>query len=269
MKTKRNTYNYLNGYLFNVRSSGGYSVTLTELKEEFNISDKAIQQNLYRLKTKHQIAQLRQGFYVIIPPEYSQKEMLPIYLFADDLMKFLNRDYYLSLFSAAALHSNGHLQPMEYQLITENPALRNIKNHKLNINFFTKSKWDSKDIIEKKTDAGFIKVSSPELTALDLVFYNKKIGGINRLLPILKNLSEEIRPSKLLAAAKRHNHTTTVQRLGFIFDKVLGIEMLSRPLLKLLQKRKCNIIPLSIAHKDKKGKIDETWEVIVNIELDY
>ncbi|MEI9912619.1 MAG: hypothetical protein WDO71_25065 [Bacteroidota bacterium] len=46
--------------------------------------------------------------------------------------------------------------------------MRGIKNKKLKINFYIKKDWSEDDIIQKKTDAGYINVSSPEFTALDL-----------------------------------------------------------------------------------------------------
>jgi len=266
---KNHTYNYLEQYLYEVRSKGRFSVTLSELKESFSISEKALHQNLYRLKAKNQIAQIRQGFYVIIPPEYSHRGVIPLYLYANELMKYLNREYYLGLFTAAVLHGAAHQQPMEYQIITKKPALRFIKNEKLGIYFFTKSKWGNDDIIEKKTDAGFVKVSSPELTALDLIYYNDKIGGINRLLPILDELAEEIKPSKLFKTAQRYNQTTTIQRLGFIFGEVLSFDEFTKQLKKVLKERNYFNIPLSITSKNKEGEIDKSWRIIKNIELEY
>src|SRR3546814_1865195 len=79
-------------------------------------------------------------------------------------MKSLNKRYYIGLFSAAALHGAAHQQPMEYYVLTEKPALRDIKNEKLSINFYVKKDWSEDDIVQKKTDAGYINVSSPELT---------------------------------------------------------------------------------------------------------
>jgi hypothetical protein len=143
-------------YLQKVRSRGRYSITLSELQENTNLSYKAIQQTIFRAKTNKKIAQIRQGFYVIIPPEYSNSGILPVYLYIDDLMQFIKRDYYLGLFSAATLHGAGHQQAMNTQLIIEYPSLRKIKNDKLEIAFFTKNKWTKTDIIEKKTDAGYI-----------------------------------------------------------------------------------------------------------------
>jgi predicted transcriptional regulator of viral defense system len=159
------SYNYLEDYLNKIRSQGRYAFTWLEVKEQFDISDKALNQTLYRLKSKKRIAQIRKGFYAIITPEYSNYGMLPVNLFIDDMMKSLNKRYYVGLISAAALHGAAHQQPMEYYVITEKPALRDIKNKKLKINFYVKKEWVDEDVMQKKTDAGYINVSSPELTA--------------------------------------------------------------------------------------------------------
>ncbi len=65
-------YNYLDKYLKEVRTQGRYAFTVNELKNRFNLSYPALRQNLFRLKLKKEIALIRQGFYVIIPPEYSK-----------------------------------------------------------------------------------------------------------------------------------------------------------------------------------------------------
>lgn len=268
MTVSSNSYNYLEDYLLSVRAKGRYSVTLKELIAVFPVSIKALHQSLFRVKSKNLIAQIRKGFYVIIPPEYSQQGMLPVYLFADDLMLSLNRDYYFGLFSAAAIHGAGHQQPMGSQIITKIPALRDIRNNKLTINFYTRSKWNTEGIIEKKTDAGYIKVSSPELTALDLIFYSAKIGGINRLLPILEELSEIMKPSKLYKEAQLYGQITSVQRLGYLLDKVLQNSQLSDVLKKYLSNKVCYFTPLSIAHKNKESVTDNDWKIIINIDLE-
>jgi len=68
-KSEQISYNYLRRYIDSIRSVGRYSFTLEELQNEFNISYGALKQNLYRLKSKNEIAQVRQGFYVTIPPK--------------------------------------------------------------------------------------------------------------------------------------------------------------------------------------------------------
>ena len=64
-------------YIENVRSKGRYAFTLEELKEKFEVTDKAILQNLYRLKTKKKIVKIRKGFYTILPAEYSNYGVIP------------------------------------------------------------------------------------------------------------------------------------------------------------------------------------------------
>jgi len=183
-------------------------------------------------------------------------------------MRFLKRNYYLGLFSAAILYGAGHQQAMNSQLITGHPSLRSINNKKFDIDFFTKNKWNEKDIKNKKTDAGYINVSSPELTALDLIYFHKRIGGINRTLIILEELCEEINPKKLFETAQRFNSRTTIQRLGFIFDTVFNADILSNSLLRVLQNMKTGKIPLSSLNSQK-GIINKKWNIIINEDIDY
>ncbi len=155
MNEQVTTYNYLEEYLNKILSKGRHTFTLNEAKNAFTISEKAIAQSIYRLTAKKKITQIRKGFYAIITPEYSSQGMLPVHLFIDDLMKYLDRNYYVGLLSAAALHGAAHQQAMEYFVITENPPLRAIKNKKLKLNFYVKKDWQEKDLVQKKTDAGF------------------------------------------------------------------------------------------------------------------
>ncbi|MGV8093212.1 MAG: type IV toxin-antitoxin system AbiEi family antitoxin [Mangrovibacterium sp.] len=256
--------NYLDKYLTEVRAQGRYSFTLRELQKKFDLSYPALKQNLYRLKLKKEIVQIRQGFYVIIPPEYSKQGMLPPYLFIDDLMKSLNKSYYVGLLSAAALHGAAHQQPTGHTVITQSPAPRSID--KLKILFFSKHELQQDGIIQKKTPAGYMNVSSPELTALDFFDYIHKFG-INQITTILQELSEEMEPSPLLKIAKLYPNTAAIQRLGYILDKVVSSEKLSGALWKVLNERTYFPVPLS-PQKEKRGETDSKWKIIQNMEIE-
>ena len=80
-----NQIEVINGisFFFELQSQGRYAFTFEELRNRFKSSEKTLLQGLYRYKTKKQIAQIRKGFYVIIPPNYSNQGMLPPYLFID------------------------------------------------------------------------------------------------------------------------------------------------------------------------------------------
>lgn len=248
-----------------LQSQGRYAFTFEELRNRFSSSEKTLLQGLYRYKTKGQLAQIRKGFYVIIPPSYSNQGMLPPYLFIDDLMKSLNKPYYVALLSAAALFGAAHQQPMEFFVIAETPAPRSINGKKLKVSFLSKSSWAHDDIIQKATDAGYLNVSSPELTALDLLAYADKVG-MNRAATILQELAQAMKTAALYRAAKRYRNTPVIQRLGYILDKVLAEEKLSGSLLKALNERDISPVLLG-TQKEKRGELDERWKVVKNIEI--
>ena len=260
------TYNYLEEYIDSVRAKGRYAFTLEELKDKLEVTDKALLQNLYRLKAKNKIVQIRKGFYTILPAEYSRYGVIPSNMYLDDMMLSLNKNYYLGLISAAAIHGASHQQSMETFVITEKPALRDIKNKKLKINFLVKNEWNKEDIKQVKTEAGYINVSSPELTALDLLYYVDKLG-MNRVITILKELVEVIKPNILAKTAKNYSQTAAVQRLGYLLEYELDNEKLSQVIYSTIADKKGTNIPL-MPGKNKKGNTNTKWRIINNIKIE-
>lgn len=264
-----NQYKYLGAFIDEQRSNGKYSFTTEGLDKELDISENALKKALQRLKKQELVVMVRKGFYVIVPPEYRAKGIIPTSLYVHDLMKFLNRDYYVGLLNAAAYHGAAHQQPQNYSIITEGIALRPIKNDKVGIHFFIKKKWNKRDIIKKKVETGYINISSPELTALDLVNYYNKVGGFNRVATVIEELKEVIQVDKLIEAAKRYEEITVIQRLGYLFEYVLEEKELSSTLYRYLE----NIRYYPILMRPQKAKPENMttgnkWKVVSNIEIE-
>lgn len=133
-------YNYLAKYLEYLQSRGRYTFVLSDILKEFNVSEAALRLALNRLRLKGRVRSVYQGFYIIIPPEYSVHGVLPAIQFIDDLMHYLNKPYYVGLLSAAALHGAAHQQPQESYVITVRPAQRPLISGGVKINFMIKSK---------------------------------------------------------------------------------------------------------------------------------
>ena len=261
-----NKYEYIEGYLDTIRAKGRYSFSLKELLNEFQVSYQTLAQRLYHLKQKNKISQIRQGFYVIIPPEYTALGTLPPDLFIDSMMKYLDKEYYVGLLSAAALHGAAHQQPTTFFVMSKYPAPRNISNKKMKISFFSKQNIIEEGIIQKKTPAGRMYVSSPELTAFDLLD-NINQFGINRITTILMELYEVMLPSKLSKIAKIIDNRANIQRLGFILDKIIKNEKLSTTLYKVIHTTNFTKVALSPLKK-KAGRIDEKWKIIINEQIE-
>lgn len=267
METKR--YNYLSDYADNIQSQGKYSFTSEELLTNLSASENAIKKSIRRLKEKHEIAKVRNGFYVIIPPEYRRRGMLPPMLFVKELMKFLKRDYYVCLINAAAIHGASHQQPQEFFVMTTKPVMLPIHNLQVKINFIYRKKWSTLDIMEKKTETGMIKISTPELTALDLVNYYDRSGGLNRVATVLEELAERLDAERLAAAAARYGQVATIQRLGYLLDKVLGKKNITGPLADYLSRIHYSSVPLRPDNgKSGPQATNNRWKVIPNTEIE-
>ena len=261
-------YGYLEDFMNELRSNGRYSFSLPELRNQFKQSDEALKKALQRLKKKKEIALVRNEFYVIITPEYRSKGILPPSFFIADLMKFLDRDYYVGLINAAAYYGAAHQQPPSFSVITKKPSLRNINSDTLKINFYIKKEWNNEYIVKRKVDTGYINVSSPELTALDLVYYFDQSGGINRITTVLEELSESIDADKLLNIAKNFSSVTTVQRLGFLLEYVMNRKDLSDPIKSYLKTVKYFPLLLRPEKAKREMRTGNDWKVVQNVKVE-
>ncbi|MEO1055199.1 MAG: type IV toxin-antitoxin system AbiEi family antitoxin [Bacteroidota bacterium] len=221
-----------------------------------------------RLIEKQEIINLRKGFYLIIPPRYSKLGKVPIQLYINKLFKSLGREYYLGFYSAAKFHGASHQQPQQDYVMIAKPKLGDIKKENLSIRFFTSSIWSNENIQEKKSDAGFFKISSPALTAVDLIHHQSKLGGMNRMLAVLEELSEEISKEDIEKLLTWYPYKSSLQRLGFILEELDVEPSIIDPIGEHLAKAKFFPVLLSPKHNEKAGSVDNRWKVDVNINME-
>lgn len=255
-------------YIKELQTKEQYSFSLEEVTGISNNSEVATKRELDRLIEKKEIVNFRKGFYLIIPPRYSKQGKLPVQLYVNKLFKSLNRNYYLSLYSAAKFHGASHQQSQQEYIMTEKPKLGDIKKNNLNTRFFTSSTWSNKNIHERKSDAGYFKISSPALTAIDLIHHQSKIGGINRMLAVLEELIEVITPDDIEKLLSWYPHKSSIQRLGFILEKLAAESDLTDPIIKYLKQGKYFPVLLSPKSDQKPGAVNNSWKVDINIKLE-
>ena len=262
-------YKYLDAFIDEQRARGKYHFTTDKLHLQLDVSENALKKSLQRLKRQDKVVMVRKGFYVIVPPEYSAKGIIPPNLYVNDLMKYLNRDYYVGLLNAAALQGAAHQQPQSYSIITAGNALRAINTDKVNINFYIKKSWERKDILQKKVETGYINISCPELTALDLVNYYKEVGGLNRVATVLEELTENIQADKLVQSAKQYEEVAVIQRLGYLLEFVLEKAELSNTLYSYLESIRCYPTLLQPQKKIPKNRVTgNRWKIVANTEIE-
>lgn len=256
-------------YIDQLQAQGRYSFTLEELVKKTGQSLKAIRRALERLQAKTRITRVTRGFYVIIPIEYRQSGMLPAEWFVHDLMNYLGSQYYVGLLSAAALHGAAHQQPQEFQIMV-NRQRRAILVKGLRLRFFYKRCLDaSSGIVSLKTETGSIDVSGPELTAMDLVRYQKSIGGLSQVASVLAELAEKVKPAALRDVILREKSMAFCQRLGYLLDR-LGFAAKAHPLSDWLAAEKPLSVLLDPSRPRGKSPVDRKWRVFENqtIQID-
>lgn len=243
-----------------LQAGGRYTFTGAEIRARMLRSDTAIEAALRRLKKRGRIATPRRGFYVIVPPEYRQAGCPPASWFIDDLMGFLGQPYYVGLLSAAAIHGAAHQQPMVFQVVTD-VATRAAEAGRVRIEFHMKSALESSPVAKVQTETGYMRVSTPEATAFDLVRFARSAGGLSSVATVLGELAESLDSSEL-ATLSRSCRAPEVQRLGYLLDLV-GMSRLADPLAVALRVRRHRSV-LLVPGGENEGSVDRRWRVVLN-----
>lgn len=247
---------------------GKSTFTKTDALEDSGLSESAFHKATSRLQKQSRIFQPRQGFFVIVRPEYRSRGAPPPSYYIDHLMQYLEEPYYVGVLSAAKLHGASHHAPQEFQVVV-NTQMRNIEKSGTRIRFLKNKDLDVVPLEKKKVPTGYFQVSTPEATLVDVVYYRKYAAGLDNVANIVIELgkSDQLEPSKLFEAAVGMHDTATVQRLGYLLDR-FGFKTLSDPLEKWIKKQSPTRIPLLPGTDRYSGEHDKRWHVLVNYEIE-
>lgn len=264
----------LRDYIDQQLAKGKYAFSLQELKKEFNkASPASLKRSLARASEKGHVVSVYQGYYIIVPPAYRNRGILPPKLFIDGLMKHLGRSYYVGLLSAATWYGAAHQQPQEFYVVIHPPALRPTEKKGIRINYINKENFPPCDFLQiKNTDTGTIKISSPLLTALDCVRYVHWIGGMDRVARILSELGETMDPREMTPELLQLTPISVIQRTGYLLEQVTEQNKLAEKLFQILVQSEITLYrtPLKMGHEHKGYPMDDRWKVVENgtIELE-
>ncbi len=259
----------LSSYIVELQQNGKYWFSKVQAILAIQTNELSFKRSVSRLIKNKKVARIKRDFFVIVPPEYYHLGVLPAEWFIDAWMSYSKRQYYVALLSAAAIYGAAHQQPQEFQVMVDNilpPTLAG----KLSIRYFSKNNISEIPTQKIKTNTGYIKVSTPEATAFDLVQYMKGAGHLGNVATVLSELSEKIDPNCLVATAEKVNvELPFAQRLGFILDKI-GKEHISHPLNIWVLNKKPRYVLLCPGQLNKHSEKEPKWKVLVNdiIEVD-
>lgn len=234
------------------------------------IAESSIIRSLNRLEHNGTIMSPWQNFYVIIPTEYKLRGIVPPTFYIDKLMQFLNRDYYISLLSAAELNGASHQRSMVFQVTMNGSSVRSGVKNGTRIELFTRQELPLQFTKKIKTKSGYVTVSGPELTALDLVANYNKVGGLSRVAEMLTELCDLTMWDNDKLPLLAYFKMPTIQRLGYILDLLEQTEQADAlfVLMKQTNKatRKTPLKPEQLVEDDM--EYNNRWKIIENYELE-
>jgi len=258
-------------WLDNLLANGAYGFSIKTLRQEMSAySDIAIKRTLSRLSVKGKIISFYKGYYLLIPPQYASKGILPPALYLDAFMKHLERPYYVALLNAAAFQGAAHQQPQEYFIMTDFPVLRPTQKKGQKVNYVSITEIPEHLLEQRKTEAGYLNVSNAALTACDLIQFEKRVGGLNRAATVLNELAEVIKPTDFTVEIVKHVQVTALQRLGYLLENVCLNKALADALFNIMKQEDLRLfrIPLKASKVTKGFSSDNRWKVVVNTEIE-
>jgi predicted transcriptional regulator of viral defense system len=259
------TYPSAREYAARLAAGGHYHFTSQEAQSALGVSPDAAKLALNRLAKQKIIASPARGFYVIVPPEYRSIGCLPADQFVPALMKRLGLSYYAGLLSAAQYHGAAHHRPQEFQVLLAKNR-RPIRCGAVRVIFAARNRIADVPVQSFNTPRGTILVSTPEATALDLVGYPDRAGGLDHVATILVELAERIDPEKLAVAAQTAP-LPWAQRLGYLLERVDAGAQASA-LKSHVNRHARQAVPLVPTRPHESSQRDADWKLYVNADVD-
>ena len=249
----------------NLAARGQYHFNLAELRSALGISHDAARQALSRLAARGEITSPGRGFYVIVPPEYRRLGCLPADQFIPALMESWKAQYYVGLLSAAQYHGAAHHRPQEFQVILEKnrPA---IACGSVRVAFVARRNMGVVPVQSFNNPRGTVLASTVEATAVDLVGYVHRAGGLDRVAGVLSELGEDLDPKRLVDAAKTAS-VLWAQRLGYLLEHVGAGDkaVLLKDHVRKSARNFTKLLPGAVADSALRSK---DWRLYINADVE-
>ena len=237
-----------------------------------SLSASSIDSSLSRFRSNGLIQAVHRGFYCVIPAHYAYVGKVPPAYYMDELMKWLGRPYYIALLSAAEMFGAAHQKPMVTQVMTELPCFSYSKKKNDSVDWQFRSRVPSQFVLRRNGENGQVAYSNAELTAIDLVRYSHRAGGLSSVATVLAELRETTDFNGAGQGVFKTADLADVQRLGYIYDAILGdgaqSERIHDELLSLC--RDLKPVVLNPGLPSDGAEINRRWKVRINhkIEMD-
>ncbi len=234
-------------------------VTVKDLDRLFNFSPEDRKQLVFRLKKKKIFTPIKRGVYVFSPLESGPEGRGVDELLIPPLF-FPKKNYYIGY--STMFNYFGLTEQLFQTVYVLNTSVR-VKKIICGISYkfirVPENRMFGLETIKvKETD---VNISSKERTLIDLLYFNKPVGGITSAIAIFTQVVKEgeCDTKKLIEYAARFPNITTRKRIGVILEGLGISEAILRPLAKSVERT-----AISSLNGTRKGQLNKKWMAIIN-----
>jgi hypothetical protein len=142
-----------------------------------------------------------------------------------------------------------------------NRRARSVRHPKLRVQVFYKKDVPPKLVGSRKSPAGYFKLSSPELTAYDVVAYPRSCPSLDHAATVFVELGEAIQEEALAELPQHGCKFSSLQRVGWLLDRA-GWEEKTEPLRRVLQQHRLSWRLLDTRLSPGEGPRNQRWKII-------
>lgn len=235
------------------------------------LSAGALDSALSRFSRNKLIQSVHRGYYCVVPAHYARVGMVPPEYYIDDLMQWQRKPYYVALLSAASMYGAQHQKVMVTQVMVQMPYVTTSSKKNPSVNWLYRQRIPTEYLVRKNGENGVVTYSNPELTAIDLVRYVDKAGGLSFVSTVLAELREATDFKDASHGVFATAGITDIQRLGYIYDVVLGDAAQADVIFSELEKMEASVRLASLSPAmpvDASSTINKRWRLRVNTEIE-
>lgn len=250
------------------------ALSLDDVVELTALSRSAATEAMRRARAAGQFFVPAPGLYVPIPSEFSSWGVVPAMDFIDQLMKHLERSYYVGLLSAAEVHGAAHQRPQVFQVFVGRPVSdRDIE--RVRLRFYERSDIDAVPVELKNSRTSQVPVSTPEATAFDLVSRPQDSGALFNVATIIGELVQDelLDAARLIDIAPRYP-LAVVRRLGWLLDRdaefadTAALADVLQEFVKSHSVEGRRAIDLLAAGGPRRGRSNRRWGLVENADVE-
>lgn len=223
----------------------------------------ALRQALRRQQQRGRLVRVSRGagHWVIVPLADKVAGAPPLETWLDQyLSKTLQVPYYVALLSAAETYGASPYAVMVTQVMVGAPR-RAVTVGRNQLQFHTRLDIERMPTRWHETAAGRFRVSTPELTAVELVQRDAQLGGMARVLEVLRQLADTCSAEGLVQALDAVQEVAAAQRLGALLALDEKAE-LARAVSGWLRHHPLRPVALESGAADTEvRRVDETFKV--------